>query len=155
MKQILLGSIGILVLCGTVFSIGYSAGSSSTQAEYQEKILEQLMKERALIQANRAKEKKWEDEAKKIELEHMERIKALEHSRDAVIARLRQQLDAYDSKLSSNSLTSSDSDAETRETNVSTRIKQLVDFSDRCARRTDELIVQVNSLQNWINKTNY
>ena len=90
-----------------------------------------------------------------MEEEYLVRIRALEHSRDAVIARLRQQLDEYNKWMSSRTNSSSKPDAETGRTNVPEEIKRLVDFSDKCSRRTDELIIQVNALQDWINKITY
>lgn len=148
--------IGLIVIsCGAIYFAGYSSGSSSTEAKYQEKIIEQLMEERRLIQENRTKEEEWRQESRRREIEYQNRIASIRSSNDAVVKRLRKQLDAYADRLSSNSDSSSKLNAEDRRANLSEEIKRLVDFSDKCARRADELIVQVNALQEWINKITY
>lgn len=145
----------VLISCGVIYFAGYLSGSSAIETEYQEKIIEQLMKERALIQENKVKEQRWRDETRALEEEYQKKIADIEHTNGAVLDRLRKQLDEQRIKLSYSTSTSNKFNERTREAQISERIKHLAEFSERCARRADQLIIQVEGLQSWIKKTYY
>lgn len=105
------------------------------------------------VEKARQLERSWQTKAKQIEDDYQKALADIQQSNDDVINRLRNQLDSYSKRLSSCSATPNRIKDYSREARVSTEVKNLIDFSEQCARRADELIIQVNGLQQWYKET--
>lgn len=132
--------------------LGFLLGFGLTSSHYKDELLDQANAYKKSVQEAREQEQVWRSKANEIEREYQARIDDIKLSNAAVLNRLYKQLNEATSRVSSDSRASLSSHGQTREANVSKEIKKLVDFSNQCARRADELIIQVNSLQEWNKK---
>ena len=105
------------------------------------------------IELARNFERQWQNKAQEIEDEYQKELIAIKQSNDLIVDRLRIQLDSYDKRLSSCTKSSNRTNGSTGTTSVSTEVKNLINFSEQCAKRADELILQVNGLQKWYRET--
>lgn len=134
--------------------LGAFLGYYKAETEYQELLLEQAAEYKKTVEEAKRLEQHWKDQVITIENEYQEKINSIQQSNSELVNRLRKQLAEYSSRVSQNTSTSSKPNAEARSSRVSEEIGNLIKFSERCAKRTDELIIQVQLLQSWINKYN-
>lgn len=140
-----------LLLGGLVvgFFLGYGYMANTHTEIMNQKESEYL----ASIEQARNLERQWQKKAQEMENEYQKELINLKQSNNLIVDRLRIQLDSYDKRLSSCSKTSNRTDGSTGTTSVSTEVKNLINFSEQCAKRADELILQVNGLQKWYRET--
>lgn len=131
--------------------VGIYLGYGAADNHYKGLLLEQSEAYKASIQAVRTKEQEWRRKAYEAEEQYQKDLEAVRLDTSHELDRLRKQL-AEAHRVSSAYASTSQPDGEDRRPNVPKRIEELAEFSERCARRADELIVQVRSLQDWINK---
>ena len=131
------------------FVIGAILGYSVTSGHYKDQMLSDAEEYKKQVQEAKAKELHWYNYAIELDNEYKEKLNSVKSNNDALIARLRQQLNAT-SGMSSNCQSSVQSNGNTRGTRVSEEINSLIDFADRCSQRADQLIIQLSSLQDWI-----
>lgn len=141
-----------LAIAGII--LGAFLGYYKAETEYQELLLEQAAEYKKTVEEAKRLEQHWKDQATTIENEYQEKINSIQQSNSELVNRLRKQLAEYSSRVSKNSSASSKSNAESRKTRISEELNNLVEFSQRCSKRADELIIQVNALQDWIKKYN-
>ena len=138
-----------LVTCASLMA-GFALGYSLAASNYKDDLLSVAQDYEKTVQASRIKEQEWRERADQLESEYQHKLNAIRTSNDAALNELRQQLAKASYRVSKDHNTTSKSDAEAREARVSKEIQALAEFSDRCSRRTDELILQVKGLQDWI-----
>lgn len=131
------------------FIIGFTTSWGITSAHYKDMLLDQARAYKASIEAVRAKELEWRNKANEAEEHYTKELEAVRATDSAELDRLRKQL-ASTSRVPGNCTSASQSDDPNRRAKVSERIEALAEFSDRCARRTDELIIQLRNLQKWV-----
>lgn len=100
-------------------------------------------------------EREWQDKTTHVEKEYQEKLRDIQQSNDDTVNRLRQQLNEYARKLSQTAKSSSKPNGRTRESELSERIGDVIEFSNRCAKRADELSIQLQSLQQWIKEVDH
>lgn len=144
-KLLLLVPVAIIL-----FSVGYFLGSYKTESEYQQKLLEQSVQYRESVKEARKQEQKWREYSYQVENDYQKKLSDIERSNAQLVSQLRKQLREYSSRMPKNTGTTSSSHDETRESRVSEELDRLIEFSERCSKRTDELIIQLSSLQDWI-----
>lgn len=141
-----------LAIAGII--LGAFLGYYKAETEYQELLLEQAAEYKKTVEEAKRLEQHWKDQATTIENEYQEKINSIQQSNSELVNRLRKQLAEYSSRVSKNSSASSKPNAKDRKTRISEELNNLVEFSQRCSKRADELIIQVNALQDWIKKYN-
>ena len=104
----------------------------------------------ASIEQARTKEKEWMQIANEIESTYKEQLTSIDRDHTELVNGLRKQLSEYSQRVPSTSTTSSKSNDQAGRTNVAEKLGDLVEFSSKCSKRVDQLIVQVNSLQKFI-----
>ena len=144
----------VLVLGSVIASllIGGQGGYLKAENTYQELLLNQEKEYKVLLDQAKQQEQRQKDESTKIETEYEERIRSIQSNNDALVARLRNQLSILNQRLSSKTQSSSQSNDSSRETELSERLGEVIEFSNRCSKRADELIIQLEALQEWVNK---
>lgn len=143
----LLGSIAIT--CCVSGYIGYILASN----KYQEELLKIASTYKTSVETARTKEKEWQEIAKKKDEEYQEKLNAMQSNNDVLVDGLRKQLSELTLRVSTAPKSSSKSNGSSREHQLSERIGELVDFSNRCSKSADKLRIQLESLQNWIKET--
>lgn len=138
-----------VILSVVTFGVGFFLGYKLMQNRHIELVIEKEYEYQVSIEKAREQERIWQIKAQELENEYQNQIDLIKQSNDDVINRLRNQLDRYAERLSSCTKSSDGSDGTTGTTSVSKEVKRLVNFSEQCARRADELIIQVNGLQQW------
>lgn len=131
------------------FAIGVILGYSLTSSYYKDKMLEEAEIYKLQVEEARAKEEKWKIEANRIDEEYKQKINSIQSNNDELINRLHQQLQSS-SRVSSVCNSTLQSNDNSRGTRVPEEISRIIEFSGKCAKRCDELIIQLDSLQNWI-----
>lgn len=131
--------------------LGLLLGWSLTDSYYSHQLLDQADAYKASIEAVRTKEREWRQKANESEIKYQQELEEVKHSNSAELNRLRKQLNSY--RMSSNTNSSGKFNDSSRESRVSEEFTKLAEFSDRCSRRADELIIQVRNLQSWIKET--
>ncbi len=141
---------GSLLLTGLVGGyIGYTLAST----HYQGEMLKAYDSYKASVDTARTKEKEWQLLAMKKDEEYQKRISDMQSSNDELVDRLRKQLSELTLRVSTTSQSSSKPHGSSREANLSKSVGDLIEFSSKCSKRTDELIVQLESLQQWIKES--
>ena len=128
------------------FGLGFSLGHYRTESEYQEILLQQANEYKKNVEEAKKLEQHWKNQAVV--------LASIQHSNAELVDRLRKQLDDYSNRMSKNPDSTSQSDAKDRNSRISKEVNQLIKFSERCSKRADELIIQVNALQDWIKRYN-
>lgn len=146
-----MSSNNLVALIGLI--AGFILGYLVTSNHYQDKLLDDVAVYKEQVNEARAKEREWQQLANKLDEEYKAKITDIQSNNDELITRLRQQLLSA-SRVPSNCESSSQSNGISRETRVSEEVSNIVEFSGQCAKRTDELIIQLESLQNWIKRFN-
>ena len=146
-KEVILG----LIVIASLF-IGGQGGYLKAANTYQEMLLNQEREYKVLLDQAKQQEQRQKDESTKIETKYEERIRSIQSNNDALVARLREQLTTLNKRLSSTSQSTNKSNGSTRETNLSERLGEVIEFSNRCSKRADELIIQLGALQEQVNK---
>lgn len=149
-----MNNIAILMASVICFGLGFSLGHYRTESEYQEILLQQANEYKKNVEEAKKLEQHWKNQAVVLENEYQEKITSIQHSNAELVDRLRKQLDDYSNRMSENSDSSSKSDADNGKARVSKEVNRLIEFSERCSKRADELILQVNALQDWIKRYN-
>lgn len=139
-------SVSVAIACFVSGYVGYNFASS----KYQEELLKIASTYKASVESARTKEKEWQEIAKKKDEEYQEKLNSLKSNNDELVNRLRKQLSELTLRVSSASKSSSKSNGTSRERELSGRIGELVDFSNRCSKSADQYRVQLESLQSWI-----
>ena len=144
----------VLVLGSVIASllIGGQGGYLKAENTYQELLLNQEKEYKVLLDQAKQQEQRQKDESTKIETEYEEKIRSIQSNNDVLVARLRNQLFTLNQRLSSKTQSSSQSNGSSRETELSERLGEVIEFSNRCSKRADELIIQLEALQEWVNK---
>lgn len=140
-----------LVLLITSFSIGYITAES----KYQKILLAQEKAYSDSIQRARDQEQVWRNKTVDVEKNYQEQLHQVQQSNatlDALVVRLRKQLSQTSNRVSTTPLPTNHTHESPRRARVPGEIDKLIVFSDRCAKRSDELILQVQGLQKWINE---
>lgn len=145
--KIITGSILLTGLVGGC--IGYTLAS----AHYQSEMLKTYDSYKASVDTARTKEKEWQLLAMKKDEEYQKRISDMQSSNDELVDRLRKQLNELTLRVSTTPQSSSKPHGSSREANLSKSVGDLVEFSSKCSKRTDELIVQLESLQQWVKES--
>ena len=141
---------GSILLTGLVGGcIGYTLAS----AHYQSEMLKAYDSYKASVDTARTKEKEWQLLAMKKDEEYQKRISDMQSSNDELVDRLRKQLNDLTLRVSTTPQSSSKPHGSPRETNLSKSVGDLVEFSSKCSKRTDELIIQLESLQQWVKES--
>lgn len=140
-----------LLLGGLI--IGFFLGYGYMADEHNEIMVSKEKEYLNSLEEARQLERQWQDKAQEIENEYQKELINIRQSNDIIVDRLRNQLDSYSKRLSSCTKSSNRSNGSTGTTSVSKEVKNLVNFSEQCARRADELILQVNGLQKWYKET--
>ena len=140
-----------LLLGGLI--VGFFLGYGYMADEHNEIMVSKEKEYLTSLEEARNKERQWQNKAQEIENEYQKNLIAIRQSNDITVDRLRSQLDSYSKRLSSCSKSSNRTNGSTGTTSVPREIKNLVNFSEQCARRADELILQVNGLQKWYKET--
>lgn len=141
---------GSILLTGLIGGcIGYTLAS----AHYQNEMLKAYDSYKASVDTARTKEKEWQLLAIKKDEEYQKRISDMQSSNDELVNRLRKQLSELTFRVSTTPQSSSKSHGSPRETNLSKSVGDLVEFSNKCSKRTDELIIQLESLQQWVKES--
>lgn len=115
-------------------------------AEIESKYLES-------IKQARNQELVWQKKAQEVEAAYVEQKKLSEAdaaNNAIVVNRLREQVASYSTRVSQRSSSSSCSDVEARTAKLAKRVLDLTEFGKRCSKRADELIIQVEGLQSFI-----
>lgn len=137
-KYLISGSIGMVIGLGIA-------------SYYYDLKMDKITKEYVIsIEQARSKEKEWMQVANEIENTYKDKLTAVNRDNTELVNGLRKQLSEYSQRVSSTSTTSSKSDDSARRTEVAERLGDLVEFSSKCSKRVDQLIIQVNSLQEFI-----
>lgn len=137
------------VVMAITFAIGLILGYSLTSGHYKDLMLEEAEDYKKQVEKAKAKEEKWKQEANRIDNEYKQKIVSIQSNNDELINRLRKQLQAS-SRMPSNCNSSVQSNGDPRGARVSEEVNNIIEFSGQCAQRADELIIQLDSLQNWI-----
>lgn len=140
-------NIGVIVGLIAGFILGYLLTSN----HYQDKMLDEVSVYKSQVNEARAKEREWQQLANQLDNDYKAKIDSIKSSNDELVARLRQQLLSA-SRMSSNCQSSVQSNEYSRKTRVPEEVSNIVEFSQQCAKRADELILQLDSLQSWIKK---
>ena len=152
----LLAIVGVFSIALSMYNWGYYKGSQHGEAKtiaiYDKKLLAISQEYSKSVEQARSTELYWKSQADAIEKSYKKKLADNIHSNDAIINRLQHKLDEASKRLSSNSNTPSKLNDSSRGSKVSEGVGRIVKFADRCARRHDDLVIQVESLQQWINK---
>lgn len=142
----------VLVLSSVIASllIGGQGGYLKAENTYQELLLNQEKEYKVLLDQAKQQEQRQKNESTKIETEYEEKIRNIQSNNDVLVARLRNQLSILNQRLSSKTQSSSQSNGSSRETELSERLGEVIEFSNRCSKRADELIIQLEALQNQV-----
>ena len=133
------------------FCAGIVLGYLVTSNHYQDKMLDEVAIYKEQVQEARAKEREWQQLANNLDNDYKAKIDSIQSSNDELVTRLRQQLLSA-SRVSSDCKSSEQSDVLSRKARISEEVGNIVTFSQQCAERADKLIIQINSLQEWIRK---
>lgn len=140
-----------LLLFLVPMSLGLGLGFYATSDYYKGKMLKEAEAYKASVEAARTREAEWRKKADEQELQYQRDLESVRTSNDAELDRLRKQLRKQASRrMSAAPKSSSKHHAEAGEAKLAAAVSDLAEYSDRCSRRADELIVQVNALQAWI-----
>ena len=132
-------------------SIGLLLGYSMTSLHYKNRLLEEAEIYKSQVEEARAKEKEWQAVAYKLDNEYNQKLSSIKSNNDALVARLRQQLNDA-SRVSSACISPSKSNDTPRRAEVSREVNGIIEFANQCSKRTDALIIQLSALQDWIKK---
>lgn len=140
-----------LSIYGTLVMVGCILGYGVTSSHYKSKLLalDSQYKE-AVIEA-RSQEEKWRKLSDEQEAEYRKKLDSIVRNNDKLVKQLRKQLAAISSSgMPKNARTSSVPDDSSGRTKVANEVGDLAEFSSQCAKRADELILQVDGLQKFI-----
>ena len=125
-------------------------GDSVSSKHYSAILLEKEQAYEHSLQEARTKELDLQHRVDQVAKEYEEELTSIKSSNDVLITRLHNQISTLNKRLSSATQSSTSSNDPSRESRVSEDFNKLIEFSDRCSRRADELITQVVSLQKYI-----
>lgn len=147
-------SEGLYIIGGT-FLLGCTISYFATSHHYDQKLAEIDAQYRESVQQARAKENEWKELAKQTEAKYQEELTKVTSDANAnadLVSRLRKQLSSVTCRMPSTTKSSSKSNGSTRESQLSGRVADLVEFSGRCSKQADQLALQLKNLQTWIQK---
>lgn len=101
----------------------------------------------------RNQEQEWKEIASKKDEEYQQKLSSMQSSNDELVDGLRKQLSELTLRVSSTSKPSSKSNGTSKESQLSARIGELVDFSNRCSKSADQVRIQLETLQSWVKET--
>lgn len=120
---------------------------------HQEELLEIHAMYQTSVKNARSLEKEWRDIASKKDEEYQQKLNSMQSSNDELVNRLRKQLSELTLRVSSAPKSSSKPNESSSESQLSSRVGELVEFSSRCSKTADQLRLQLESLQSWIKET--
>lgn len=120
---------------------------------HQKDLLEIHSKYEESVKKARNQEREWKEIASKKDEEYQQKLNSMQSSNDELVDRLRKQLSELTLRVSSTSKSSSKSNGTSRESQLSARIGELVDFSNRCSKSADQVRAQLETLQSWVKET--
>lgn len=145
-------SEGLYIVGGT-FLLGCTLSYFTTAHYYDKKLAEIDAQYRESVQQARAKENEWKELAKQAEVKYQEELSKVTSDANAnadLVSRLRKQLSSVTCRMPSTTESSSKSHGSSRESQLSGRIADLVEFSGRCSKQADQLTLQLKNLQSWV-----
>lgn len=135
--------------------IAGTTGYLATAHHYDKKLADIEAQYRESVQQARVKENEWKELAQQTEAKYQEELTKVTSDANAnadLVIRLRKQLSSVTCRVPSATKSTTKSDGSSRESQLSERIADLVEFSGRCSKKADELALQLKNLQQWLNQ---
>lgn len=131
--------------------LGGIAGYGLTASHYKSKLLDIDSRYKEAVADARNQEEKWRKQSDEQEQAYKARLNSIVRNNDKLVKQLRKQLTAISSSgMSKNSTASSILNDPAGRTKVAGEVGNLAEFSSQCAKRADELIIQVDGLQKYL-----
>ena len=156
-QMLLKGLVGLVpqvrsswIICLVLCIISFGSGWYLEHNRYVNREIELKLEYAQAVQNARTKEQEWLKKSNEQEEQYKNNLASIQRDNDLLVAGLRKQLTEYAQRVSSASTTSTKPNGGTRESRVADKLGEVIEYSSRCAKRTDELIVQVKALQQFI-----